>query len=479
PYTYEWSDGQANANATGLSAGTYNVTVTDANGCTASCEATVTEPEPLEAECSGEDGLCGELGSASVSISGGTSPYSYNWSNGGTTASIFELEAGTYSETVTDANGCTAECSTTITSSENPEVEIVCEADLLLLETNNGIADNTLNCNNGLYAFWSNNLLNNYTSEKHWTVTDGLFTENEDGTAELIGTYTNKDDNTLIFEAAFTFSGRTYDAPAGSPKENAVCVGDIDNSDWYYYTETEGTLIGQGALEGAVVTIGRFGEAFQVGTGANLNQEFEYGASGWLSFDIVSQPNEGAGLNGNSGHLDINFSLPEGPNTFEIPLCTELCNGDSRTLVALASAGDGEYEYLWSTGETTQTITVSPGATTTYSVTVTSDGCPVESSIELIVEPCFDCEDEQANVGDACNDNDPTTMDDEFNENCECIGVPTECTGIGDEDMDGVCTDIDCDDNDPNNTFADVDGDGFCSDVDCDDNDSSVFPGAP
>ncbi|MBL0065728.1 MAG: hypothetical protein IPP38_12080 [Bacteroidetes bacterium] len=96
---------------TGLAAGTYNYTVTDANGCTASCSVTITEPAALVATCSIVSNVTcngGSDGSASVSASGGVGPYSGE----GTFTGLF---AGTYSYTVTDANGCTASCSVTIT----------------------------------------------------------------------------------------------------------------------------------------------------------------------------------------------------------------------------------------------------------------------------------------------------------------------------------------------------------------------------
>ena len=65
-------------------------------------------PEPV-ATCSSTNGDCnnGNSASASVSASGGTAPYTYLWSTGATTMSISNLTAGSYSVTVTDANGCT------------------------------------------------------------------------------------------------------------------------------------------------------------------------------------------------------------------------------------------------------------------------------------------------------------------------------------------------------------------------------------
>ena len=69
-------------------------------------------PNPV-VQCTSENGNCenGNVGSASVTVSGSPSPFSYAWSNGGTGASISQLEPGTYSVVVTDANGCVDSCS--------------------------------------------------------------------------------------------------------------------------------------------------------------------------------------------------------------------------------------------------------------------------------------------------------------------------------------------------------------------------------
>ena len=118
-YTFSWSGGGgSSATATGLTAGTYTVTVTDANGCTDTASVTITEPTLLVASAVVDDNVScngGNDGEATASAAGGTTTYSYSWSNAATSANITGLTAGTYSVTVTDANGCTDSTSVTIT----------------------------------------------------------------------------------------------------------------------------------------------------------------------------------------------------------------------------------------------------------------------------------------------------------------------------------------------------------------------------
>lgn len=112
-YTYMWSNSATTEDLSNLTANSYSVTVTDNNNCTATLSDTITEPNALTLTPSSTTSNCGSAtGTASVSVSGGTPSYSYSWSSGGSSSSIFNVAAGSYIVTVTDANGCSQ--STTI-----------------------------------------------------------------------------------------------------------------------------------------------------------------------------------------------------------------------------------------------------------------------------------------------------------------------------------------------------------------------------
>ena len=125
PYTFNWGGGITTEDRTGLVAGTYAVTITDANGCTAIISGiAIAQPTTALAAtvATKTNVLCfgGNNGSATISVSGGTAGYSYNWSPGNPqgdgTATVTGLTASaTWSCAVTDANGCTTNISVPIT----------------------------------------------------------------------------------------------------------------------------------------------------------------------------------------------------------------------------------------------------------------------------------------------------------------------------------------------------------------------------
>ncbi|MBK6821429.1 MAG: SprB repeat-containing protein [Bacteroidetes bacterium] len=116
PYGYSWSNGVTTEDISGLGVGTYSVTVTDGNGCSANLSVNITQPVALNLSVTNTGVLCngGTTGTIDLTVSGGTLPYGYNWSNGLTTEDLTNLGVGTYTVTVTDGNGCTATLSIAI-----------------------------------------------------------------------------------------------------------------------------------------------------------------------------------------------------------------------------------------------------------------------------------------------------------------------------------------------------------------------------
>jgi hypothetical protein len=118
-YTYAWTDpgpvvGPTTQDRTGLPAGVYSVVVTDGDDITGNASFIVTQPAVLAASAVVTDN------SVDLSVSGGTSPYTYLWSDSATTQDRTGIPAGDYTCTVTDANGCTAEVEVTVTYVPTP-----------------------------------------------------------------------------------------------------------------------------------------------------------------------------------------------------------------------------------------------------------------------------------------------------------------------------------------------------------------------
>jgi len=103
-----WTGGLNGLNPTNAAAGTYTYSIADANGCPAIGTVTITQATQISASNTTVPVTCygGTNGSITVTPSGGTQPFTDSWSNGSTSPNATGLQAGTYSDTLTDANGC-------------------------------------------------------------------------------------------------------------------------------------------------------------------------------------------------------------------------------------------------------------------------------------------------------------------------------------------------------------------------------------
>ncbi|MCB0397764.1 MAG: T9SS type A sorting domain-containing protein, partial [Flavobacteriales bacterium] len=221
-YTYLWSDGSTDLIADALAAGTYTLTVTDANSCTDVAQATIADPGVVTVttsstnECDG-----GGDGTGLAEVSGGIAPYTYLWCGGQTTESVNDLSAGMCGVTVTDNNGCTDAGSVTISDAGGTGGSAV-EVENFNCDYNTGSIDITVTGGTPPFVYsWSN----------------GETTE--DLSSIGAGTY-----NLVIWDADNCSDAQSFDISCivGLPIElmsfDAVAEGDHVNLKWITASET-------------------------------------------------------------------------------------------------------------------------------------------------------------------------------------------------------------------------------------------------
>ena len=128
PYTYAWiPSGPTTSTITGRCAGGYTCTITDANGCTTTRSFTLTQPPGITISMNPISATCGfPNGQITATVSGGPGPYTYSWvPTGGNAATATNLSPGTYTVTVTDANGCTGTALATVGNINGPTISSI------------------------------------------------------------------------------------------------------------------------------------------------------------------------------------------------------------------------------------------------------------------------------------------------------------------------------------------------------------------
>lgn len=127
PYTYDWDNSAITQDLKNVPAGTYTVTITDANGCTAEFTAAVSNiGGPVLSTDLVVNATCEQAnGSIDISVSGGTAPDPYQWSNSETSEDLTDISSGTYTVTVTDAINCIATLAITVDNLASPLLSAV------------------------------------------------------------------------------------------------------------------------------------------------------------------------------------------------------------------------------------------------------------------------------------------------------------------------------------------------------------------
>lgn len=278
-------------------------------------------------------------------------------------------------------------------------------------------------CNTGSKAFWLNNDLGTGLNiARLYDITNGVFEEYDNGTARLTGTLTNKYDSSLGFTLDCTFYGRINYADPWQYKSNeSFCDAyTLDVSDWYFYTQISGQLIGTGGFSGAEIEIGLFNFFFGVGTGANLFEN-TYGAAAWLTTEVISEPSNGlyvldncnSGSNFNCADFNLNLSgeymdIVTSPSNPAVRVTCEgtqvitidcnptmtltgnpnpICIGETVTLEANVVDGLNPINYQWNEGlGNNNQHSVTPTTNTNYAVTIEDDaGCTASANIIIDV----------------------------------------------------------------------------------------------
>ena len=159
PITYLWSNGASTASISNLSAGQYTVSVNDGNNCPAILNATITEPGAVlpNAITSSETSAGANDGSATAAPTGGNAPYTYAWSNGGSTATISGLAPGVYTVIVTDAANCSNSQTVTVAAFNCVLGSQSIVSNITCFGANNGVITLGINGGTAPYTYtWSN-----------------------------------------------------------------------------------------------------------------------------------------------------------------------------------------------------------------------------------------------------------------------------------------------------------------------------------
>lgn len=158
-YSYSWSNGATTASISNLAAGTYIAVVTDSENCSATASVSIGQPDVLAANASATAQSANGVndGTATLTPLGGTAGYTYLWSNNETTQTISNLAPGSYTVSVTDANGCTALQTVTVNAFNCALSASVATTNISCFGANNGAASATLTgAANPVTYIWSN-----------------------------------------------------------------------------------------------------------------------------------------------------------------------------------------------------------------------------------------------------------------------------------------------------------------------------------
>ena len=353
PYTYAWSNGGNTSTITNVSAGSYAVTITDANGCMGTVSGIVVgNPGAPTASISNQNNVScngGANGSATVTATGGTSPFNYAWSNGGSNATETGLMANVYTVTITDANSCAASTSLTITQ---PSAITV---------TGNAVATMNVSCNGGNDGIAGVTVAGGTSPYTYaWSPAGGT---SANATGLMAGTYNvvvtdanscTQNMNVTITEpaAALSAPATAMDAACNGGNDGMASVTAAGGTAPYSYTWSNGAI----TASATGLTAGTY-----MVTVVDAN-----------SCSVVSSA--------------VTVAEPAAISTVLTATDASTAGGSDGSVGTNLSGGTAPYTFMWSNGATTADITGIPAGT--YDVTITdANGCTDMQSATVLDGP--------------------------------------------------------------------------------------------
>ena len=343
-YSYLWSN-SSTASSISAKAGSYTLSVIDANGCIETASATINQPTPITPLLTATPALCNDSNGSitSAGTSGGTPGYSYLWSNSSTTSSI-SAKAGSYTLTVIDANGCIKTGFATI-NQPTPIVPHLTANPALCNDSNGSITSVGTSGGTPGYSFlWSNSSTASSISAKAGSYTVTI--------TDMNGCFSN--DSALIIQPS-----HLRDSIISTTNEK--CFGD---------------------------SIGSISIGVANGTPAYSYSWAPYGGSNKIATKLtagiytVTITDAGGCIISNIDTIIQPTKLHLFAATFPAS-CNGECNGQ---LTSTPSGGTSPYSYLWNSGSTSSSaLNVCAG---TYSITITdSNNCKADSIGLIVAQP--------------------------------------------------------------------------------------------
>ncbi|MES2141116.1 MAG: PKD domain-containing protein [Bacteroidota bacterium] len=349
-YFYSWSPyGGASANATGLLANTYTVTVTDGIGCSKIATTVIAQPLVLAASITVQNHVScngGTNGAAIANPTGGTLAYTYTWSpSGGGGQTATNLGVGSYTVAITDNKGCTVSAQTNITEPPLLTASIVSTTDVACNGGSTGSATILASGGTPTYSY-------------AWAPSGGT---NATATNLAFGTYTVTitDFKTCIKQLTMVINQPPPLTSIISPSTNLTCNG--VNTGTATGSPTGGTspytYLWNPAASGQTTAT-----AINLGAGTYFVTITDFkGCTSVTPAVTITEPTVTA---------------------LSVTATSYILCDSAITISSSATGGAGGYTYLWSTGATTSSILVNTGL---YIVTVTdASGCLAHDSVSVI-----------------------------------------------------------------------------------------------